>query len=125
MPLRKSQMANAYHHACSSVKKWGGVPADYQKIHAWFDESKKMWADPRHRALRHHSEGIFMCEEIFGPAIKISTGRMVPTRWVGEQHVTEDCGFIPSIADWYCNIKLQKWMGQPPVKLEDELEESA
>lgn len=66
-----------------------------------------------------------MCEEIFGPAIKISTGRMVPTRWVGEQHVTEDCGFIPSIADWYCNIKLQKWMGQPPVKLEDELEESA
>lgn len=32
----------------------------------------------------------------FGPTITLSTGRIIPTRWVGEQHVREDLGFIPS-----------------------------
>jgi hypothetical protein len=30
----------------------------------------------------------------------LSTGRVIPTRWVGEQHVQQDLGFIPSLADW-------------------------
>jgi hypothetical protein len=135
-------MANPYHHAVSSAKKWGGVPEDYIYIHDWFDESKMMMADFRHRALRHHAEGIFMCERIFGHAIQISgsrplrwfekvmqmfgfkikTGRMIPVRWIGEQHVKEDCGFIPSMQDWFQHIKPQKWMGEPPVKLEKLLD---
>ena len=53
-------MANCYHHAVSSVKKWGGSPEDYQPIHDWFDESKKIMPDFRHRALRHHAEGCFL-----------------------------------------------------------------
>lgn len=110
-------MANPYHHAVSSTKKWGGVPEDYQAIHDWFDESKMMYADPRHRALRHHAEGIFMCERFFGHTITISTGRVIPVRWIGEQHVMEDLGFIPSIQDWYKNIQHQPWM-QTPMKLE-------
>jgi hypothetical protein len=115
-------MANPYHHAVSSSKKWGGTPEDYQKIHDWFDESKMMMADFRHRALRHHAEGIFMCEKIFGHTITISTGRVIPVRWIGEQHVKEDCGFIPSMQDWFQHIKPQKWMGEPPVKLEKLLD---
>ena len=115
-------MANPYHHAVSSAKKWGGVPEDYQAVHDWFDESKMMMADFRHRALRHHAEGIFMCERIFGHTITISTGRKIPVRWVGEQHVKEDCGFIPSMQDWFQHIKPQKWMGEPPVKLEKLLD---
>lgn len=111
-------MANPYHHSVSSAKKWGGVPEDYQRIHDWFDESKMMMADFRHRALRHHAEGIFMCEKIFGHTITNSNGRVIPVRWVGEQHVKEDCGFIPSMQDWFQHIKPQKWMGEPPVKLE-------
>jgi hypothetical protein len=117
-------MANPYHHALSSVKKWGGVPEDYQAIHDFFDASKESWADPRHRALRHHTQGIFECERTFGHAIRISTGRMIPVRWVGEQHVKEDCGFIPTMQDWFCNIRMQKWMGEPPANLEEELEGS-
>lgn len=62
-------MAHPYHHALSSVKKWGGDVEDYVPIHSWFDESKKEWADGRHRALRHHSEGIFIAEEKFGLTI--------------------------------------------------------
>ena len=83
-----------------------------------------MWADPRHRALRHHAQGIFECERVFGHTITISTGKKVPVRWVGEQHVKEDLGRIPNIADWYCNIKWQRWMGEPPVNLEKELEKA-
>ncbi len=103
-------MANPYHHSLSSVKKFGGVAEDYQPIHDWFDESKSMWADPRHRALRHHAEGIFMAEKIFGHVITNSDGKEIPVRWIGEQHVTEDLGRIPSIQDWYSQIRSTKWM---------------
>jgi hypothetical protein len=65
-------MAHPYHHALSSVKKWGGTVEDYQRIHDWFDESKQITADFRHRALRHHAEGIFMAETIFGKTITLS-----------------------------------------------------
>ena len=63
-------MANCYHHSVSSAKHFGGKPEDYQAIHDWFDESKKIMADFRHRALRHHAEGCFACEEKFGTTIK-------------------------------------------------------
>lgn len=114
-------MANPYHHAVSSVRKWGGSIEDYLSIHQWFDESKKMWADFRHRALRHHAEGIFAMESLFGPSVTLSTGRVIPSRWIGEQHVVEDLGFIPSMQDWFTNLKPQPWMGKTK-KLEVELE---
>jgi len=99
-----------YHHALSSVDRWGGQVADYLPIHDWFDESKAHVADFRHRALRHHSEGIFLCEKLFGATLTNSDGRVVPVRWVGEQHVKEDLGFIPSVKDWLENLMPQKWM---------------
>lgn len=117
-------MAHSYHHAVSSQRKWGGEVEDYLPIHDWFDESKMMMADFRHRALRHHAEGIFMAERIFGHTITNSSGRVVPVRFIGEQHVREDCGFIPSMQDWFKNIRPERWMGEPPVKLEKVLEES-
>jgi hypothetical protein len=76
------------------------------------DASKEITADFRHRALRHHAEGIFMAETIFGPAITLPSGRVIPTRWIGEQHVTEDLGFIPSFADWVKCIRPEPWMGR-------------
>ena len=105
-------MAHPYHHALSSVKKWGGTVDDYTRIHAWFDESKQIIADFRHRALRHHAEGIFMTETIFGSIVTLSTGRVIPTRWIGEQHVQEDLGFIPSFADWVKAIRPEIVDGQ-------------
>ena len=105
-------MGHPYHHALSSVRKWGGEAEDYLSLHAWFDKSKSILADFRHRALRHHAEGIFMLERTFGPTIKLSTGRIVPTRLIGEQHVREDLGFIPSFADWARSIQPEPWMGR-------------
>jgi hypothetical protein len=46
-------VAHPYHHALSSVREWGGPIEDYLAIHDFFDESKKIIADFRHRALRH------------------------------------------------------------------------
>ena len=105
-------MAHPFHHAQSSVRKWGGEVDDYLAIHAWFDESKKILADFRHRALRHHAEGIFLAEQVFGVTITTSADRDIPVRWLGEQHVTEDLGFIPSAADWLRRIEPAPWMNR-------------
>jgi len=97
-------------HAQRSAKRFGGKPEDYLPIHSWFDESKAFLADFRHRALRHHSEGIFLCEEIFGISITNSEGKEVPVRYIGEQHVKEDLGRIPTAQDWLTQIKPERWM---------------
>jgi hypothetical protein len=69
-------------------------------------------ADPRHRALRHHTEGIFLAEKVFGVTLTNSDGRVIPVRWVGEQHVKEDLGWIPTVQDWLKNLRLAPWMGR-------------
>ena len=81
-------MAHPYHHALSSVKKWGGTVDDFIGCHEFFDASKLILADFRHRALRHHAEGIFLLEQVQGRTLTLSTGRVIPTRWVGESPVT-------------------------------------
>lgn len=103
-------MAHPLFHAQSSVRKYGGRATDYQAIHDWFDESKAFLADVRHRALRHHAEGIFLCERIFGTSIVNSDGREVPVRFIGEQHVLEDLGKIPTASDWLREISIRPWM---------------
>ena len=100
----------SYYHALSSARKFGGVADDYVEIHTWFDESKAHMADFRHRALRHHSQGIFECERRFGVTIVNSDLRKVPVRAIGEQHVMEDMGRIPSLQDWLGEIRPTSWM---------------
>jgi len=80
-------------------EEMGGAVADYQPIHDWFDASKAIIADFRHRALRHHAEGIFMAETIFGIRCNSPPAGLFQHDG-GEQHVREDLGFIPSFADW-------------------------
>ena len=113
-------MAHPYYHSVSSAKKYGGKPEDYQAIHDWFDESKAFLADFRHRAMRHHAEGIFMAERIFGTTITNSEGRKVPVRFIGEQHVKEDLGKIPTVSDWLRCIQPEAWMGKTPPLDVDE-----
>jgi hypothetical protein len=92
--VRETVLAHPYHHALPSVKKWGGAVDDYMPIHAWFDGSKQIIADFRHRALRHHAEGIFMVETIFGATVTISTGRVIPVRWIAARE-TAGTGWLP------------------------------
>lgn len=110
-------MAHPLVHAQNSVRKFGGQPEDYLAIHNWLDESKAYFADFRHRALRHHTEGIFLAERIFGVAITNSDGTKVPVRYLGEQHVKEDLGRIPTAQDWLCQIQPLRWMYGHRVEL--------
>lgn len=107
-------MAHPWQHSLSSVKKFGGKPEDYIRIHEWFDETKSWYAHIYHRMFRHHSEGIFQCEQIFGPHFVNSDGKTVYTRYVGEQHVREDLNnYIPTAKEWIDAIDSPKkpiWM---------------
>lgn len=108
-------MAHPLHHSESSVRRYGGAVEDYVAIHAWFDATKIHLALPQHRALRHHSAGIFEAEALFGRAIRNGDGREVPVRFIGEQHVREDCRRIPTVADWLSKIPLEPWMANGAI----------
>lgn len=113
-------MGHPIQHAKSSVKKWGGQISDYLPIHEWFDETKAWVGHSIHRMFRHHSEGIFECEKIFGSVLTNSDGKVVYTRYVGEQHVKEDCnGYIPTAKEWVDNLKTPKEWMLKTQKLED------
>jgi len=57
-------MGHCYHHALSSVRKWGGEAEDFLPLHQWFDEpSKLIIADYRHRSLRHHAEAFLWAND--------------------------------------------------------------
>lgn len=116
-------MAAAYTHAQSSVKKYGGEVEDYIRIHNWFDETKIHIGDFRHRALRHHTLGIAQCIEEFGEGLTLYSGRTIPTRWIAEQHLIEDFGYIPTVQDWLKCIEPAPWMVRGARKLSQEVED--
>ena len=103
-------LMKAHNHCKSSVKKFGGEEHDYIDIHAWFDESKEFFGDIRHRALRHHAQGIFECERKFGITILNSDGKEIIVKSIAEQHVIEDIGFIPTLQDWFKEMSPRRWM---------------
>jgi hypothetical protein len=104
-------MSNAYVHAERSVKKWGGTPEDYLTIHRWLDQCKAHLADNRHRAILHNAWGIHLAVDVFGDFITNSANRRVFVKEIGEQHVVEDLGFIPSLNECLSGLKLEAWMG--------------
>jgi hypothetical protein len=112
-------MAHPFHHAERSARLFGGQPEDYLRIHDWFDESKAHIADFRHRALRHHSEGIFLCESIIGTTTRNSDDKLIPVRLIGEQHVKDDLGWIPSVKDWLQHLTPQPWMTRAEFRTTD------
>lgn len=97
-------------HARNSVRKWGGVPEDYLKIHDFIDSSKACYPDVAHRALLHSSFGVFLVEQVFGPVLVLSTKREVSTKDVAELHIAEDMGFIPRVDQWLVHMQVQPWM---------------
>lgn len=104
-----------YIHACSSAKKYGGIPEDYIKIHNFMDSSKAAMPDNRHRALTHNSWFIGPggpLELAFGTVIENSDGRKVSVRDLGEDHILEDFGmrFIPTAQDYLQEMEYKPWM---------------
>lgn len=98
-------------HAQISVKKFGGKVEDYIPLHDFFDWSKSTLADVRHRAILHNTFGIFLLEKVFGTYITNSDGKMVSVRDIGEDHVLQDLGTIPTVDQWLKQLPIEKWMG--------------
>ena len=96
----EARKVTPWKHAESSVNKWGGKPEDYIEIHDWFDETKQYTGDWTHRVLRHHAAGIQWAIEKFGHSIENSDGKEIPVKMIAERHVEEDCGFVPTVADY-------------------------
>lgn len=113
-------LVNSWHHAVSAARKWGGKPEDYIEIEEFIDSSKQHLADVRHRAMYHHSEGIWLCQKIFGRTIEVAKKNghgsvLVPVRLIAEQHVLEDLGWIPSFSDYVggrdgSGMSIKPWM---------------
>jgi hypothetical protein len=59
----------------------------------------------------HSSFGIFLCEQQFGLNIVNSDGRTVSVRDIGEQHVIDDMGRIPTIQDYLQEMPFYSWLG--------------
>ncbi len=53
-----------------------------------------------------------------------SDKKVVPVRYLGQQHVLEDLGRIPTLQDWLVNLKLVSWMHGRKLDIEAENEES-
>jgi hypothetical protein len=48
---------------------------------------------------------------VFGTTITNSDGREVCVRDLGEEHVIEDLGFIPTVERWLSELPMRPWMG--------------
>ena len=91
----------------SASHKWGGTPEDYLPIEEFIDSSKKTFGDYRHRAMYHHTLGVYLCEDLFGKTITIKKNTkaiQVPVRLIAERHIVEDLGFLPSPEHYLKNI---------------------
>lgn len=102
-------------HAKIAAKKHGGTWEDYLDIGVWFDQTKAHVADMRHRAILHNSFGVFLCAQQLGEIRKNSAGKEYSVRDVAEDHVLEDLGMIPSLAQVIESIGSEhlKWLGGP------------
>lgn len=120
-------MSHPWQHAKLTAKKYGGQPEEHLRIHDWFDQSKAGYANHRHRAALHHSEGVFWAEDRFGDTITVTrddgSKKEVPTRLIAEDHVAQDLGHIPSLKDWLRHLQSQRWMRAPAGHHEGEAEE--
>lgn len=64
-----------------------------------------------------------MAERIFGTTITNFDGKQVPVRYIGEQHVKEDLGRIPSVQDWFSQILAERWMRPKPNDVDPDIYE--
>lgn len=72
-------------------------------------ETPKVWQSPRH-------------EDYCEAGLLETLYKQVPVRWIGEQHVLEDFGWIPTMQDFLMHLSVQPWMVKGSRRLSVELE---
>jgi hypothetical protein len=61
--------------------------------------------------ILHNAFGIDLLEQTYGVFFINSDGKEIPTRKIGEQHVLEDLGQIPSLYECLLYTPDQSWLG--------------
>jgi hypothetical protein len=103
-------MAKPIVHARSSAKKFGGDPGAYLAVHEFMDWSKCAHASVRHRVVFHTREGCALAAAVLGAACAGG----LPTAALAEQHVVEDLGRVPALAEFLAALTAPvKWMTRP------------
>ena len=107
-------MAHSLFHAKSSARQFGGTTEMYLPIHNWFDATKALNATFRHRALRHHTQGIALAKQIFSNVQYNSQDcdivNSVTIDEISNQHLWEDFQEQPEASKWWELIELKPWM---------------
>jgi hypothetical protein len=94
---------NLTHHARLSVRRQGGVEADYLPIHALIDSTKMLCSDNRHRILHTFWAVQEIVLPIFGETFTNRDGRAVDVKELCEKdHLLVDFQhkFIPTLGDF-------------------------
>jgi hypothetical protein len=110
-------MSHSLFHAKSSNKLFDVPLKQSLPIHNWFDGTKAICATFRHRALRHHAQGIELCKQIFddvsfniSDGLSVSILKTVTIDEIGRQHMKEDFGCLMDANKWWSEIELDSWM---------------
>lgn len=62
--------------------------------------------------MLHNTFGIALAEQVFGLQILMADGQRVFVRDIARQHVLEDLGFIPTLADCFKEAPVRPWMAR-------------
>lgn len=87
-------------HARLAARRHGGHWKDTFAVHHFFDQTKGVFADMRHRAMLHNELGIEIALQVFGPSLPLTGGGSVPTLSVCQEHQVEDVGRVVPVAEW-------------------------
>ena len=102
---------NPRQHCRISVRRWGGVEADYYPIHEFIDSTKMLCADGRHRVLHTHWAVQNVVVPLFGHTIVNADGKAVDVKDMCERdHLLADYGnrFIPTLADFISAVDVDE-----------------
>jgi hypothetical protein len=100
-------------HALIAQKRYGGQWSDYLGIHTFFDTTKAAYAGRGHRMFLHQDFGVRCAERIFGLEAINSDGVRLKVADLGNDHLVEDVGRVPTIQDWLDRLPALDWVRSP------------
>lgn len=104
-------------HARISARVFGGHWRDTLPIHDLIDSSKAAHPTMRHRAIFHSDLGVSIVEAVFGAAQRNGPKGLPPARAVAIQHIEDDLGRVPSVAEWASCLRLPDGALRPTKRL--------
>lgn len=107
---------NIWEHCLLSQRKFGGQPADYEKVHSFLDSSKYFFYHAKHRMLIHNLFGVELATELIGNFLVNADLQHILVRDIAIEHCREDLdGKLPTLYDWLRdNPELDSFVGDVP-----------